>query len=176
MKYRGFIAVLIGCAFFACSKSTNADKFQRSGAFVLAVPSDTAGLGPRADSASGYSVQDNAYTSTATMLDVQLSNFINQAESSSVQISSSGIDQGGLIIGAGTIAPDYAYAYSLLVRFKKETYPLQLWLLCRDNVHYCQLWLDSMTVAKVPAVPNSTVVCNGYFRYTLNLDKNERQF
>lgn len=170
------VLFFIVCTVISCSKSTNGDKFQKNGAFRLEVPSDTMALGPRSDSAAGYSVLDDAYTNTDVMLDVRLLHFIYQADSSTVEIASSGVDQGGLVLATGAIAPNYTYPHSWLLRLQMETYPLRFWLLCRDNTHYAQLTLDSMAIKKVAGTPDSTFVCDGYFHYTQNLEEYDRQF
>ena len=160
-----FFLLIIFSFCLACSRSNNPDKFQKAGAFVLKTSPD---------SSQGYSVLDDAYTNTDAMLDVRLSDFNYQADT--VLIRASGPDRGGLILGTGNEAPDYAYALCWRLKIAVVTSPLQFWLLCRDNAHYCKLMLDSLRVQKSFNGQDSIWVCSGYFQYVLNLEEKQREF
>jgi hypothetical protein len=152
-----------------CNGTRPSDKFQESGAFVLKTP-------PVNDSTyEGYNILDDFPANAHSLYDVRLLNFAYQ---DSVNIMANWY-AGGILPGNGNLAPDFSYPQVQNIDLQiPRSYPLQFFLLCKDQRHYCRLLLDSIQVLDEYDVftADSVKVCAGYFSYTLNRDEYERAF
>jgi hypothetical protein len=157
--------LLIGCT----GGNGPSGTFQEDGAFILKTP-------PVNDSTfEGYTVLDDRPDYFGHEYDVRLYKYFY---GDSVYIRS-GLNGGGILPGTGNRAPDYPYETIYKVNFQWPLdFPLQFFLLCRDNLHYCKLMLDSIKFADEydTDIPDTVNTCTGYFRYTLNLEEGERDF
>ena len=84
---------------------------------------------------------------------------------------------GGIRTGTGDTAPIAGYRDSIEYTATYSagagchlvpSLPSQIWLVCRDDAHFCKIILDSFFV-----LPDSF---SGYFSYTLNLEPNDMEF
>jgi hypothetical protein len=158
-------ALVAGCA----NGTRPSDPWQKSGAFILRTPvvSDT--------TYEGYNILSQYPTNNRTFYDVRIFDY---AYMDSLNIMANW-DSGGIQPGTGDLAPDYAYPRIQRINYpEQQIYPLQFFLLCRDNQHYCLLYMDSIAITdEYSTITMKTEkVCNGYFSYTLNLEEHERQF
>lgn len=78
---------------------------------------------------------------------------------------------GGVQISEGAQAPFTGYTRSASFYRSGLTYnlPLQFFVLCRDNLHYCKVVLDSFEL-------HADSSCTAYLQYTVNLEPNDTRF